>query len=267
MYHDPDDAYANGKYIAGADNFPPAWAERAAEFRRSLQVQGRARLGIAHGRHPRERLDLFLPEEPAKGLVVFIHGGYWRAFDRSSWSWLARGPLAQGFAVAMPEYPLAPEASLARIGQSVAAAVACAANAVDGPVVLCGHSAGGQLSARLVARGTRLPAAVLQRVARIVPISGLFDLRPLVATAMNADLRLDARSARGQSPALLGRASGCAVTAWVGGDERPAFIEQSAILGRAWPDVAVHVEPGRHHFDVIDDLADPRSRLCAVVCG
>lgn len=265
MYHDIDDAYANRDHIPGADGYIARWTERAAAFRDGLGA--RARTGLAYGAHSRERFDLFVPEGTARGLVVFIHGGYWRAFGRSEWSHLAAGPLARGWAVAMPEYPLAPEVTIARIGASVARAVNAAAREVAGPVRLTGHSAGGHLAARLLAAGSGLDAGTASRVERAVPISGLFDLRPLAMTAMNEDFRLTPRSAREQSPALLRKVIDVPVTAWVGGDERPAFIEQSAILGRAWPGVAVHVAPGRHHFDVIDDLADPHSVLCERLCG
>jgi len=50
------------------------------------------------------------------------------------------------------------------------------------------------------------------------------------------------------------------VIAWVGADERPAFIEQSQALGEAWG-AKVVIEPGKHHFDVIDSLADPNGAL------
>lgn len=268
MPTDWDDAYANRDHIAGADAYPPRWAEQAAAFRAALAGRARARLDEAYGAHPRERFDLFLPEGGARGLVVFIHGGYWRAFDKSSWSHLAAGPLAHGFAVAMPSYPLCPEVGIGDISRSIARAVAAAADAVpDGPLRLTGHSAGGHLAARMLSAGSGVPAGLARRIDFALPISGLFDLRPLRRTAMNADFRLDAATARAESPALRPKRIACPVLAWVGGEERPAFIEQSAILARDWPGVRVHVEPGRHHFDVIDDLADPASAMCAALCA
>ncbi len=74
---DPDRDYANGAFIPGASDYPPRWAEKAATFRASLGL--RAELDLPYGPAPRERLDLFLPEAPPRGVVVFIHGGYWRS--------------------------------------------------------------------------------------------------------------------------------------------------------------------------------------------
>jgi arylformamidase len=53
---------------------------------------------------------------------------------------------------------------------------------------------------------------------------------------------------------------------WVGGQERPAFLWQARLLSENW-DCPWHVEPGRHHFDVIDDLADPDSLLVDTLVG
>lgn len=257
-----DDAYANGAYIAGADSYPPRWAAEAAAFRTALGA--RARIGLRYGAAEREVFDLFLPEGDAAGTVIFVHGGYWRAFDRSSWSHLAQGALAQGWAVAMPSYTLCPENTITGITNQIAAAVTEVAAQTDGPLVLTGHSAGGHLVARMLAPGM-LPARVAERVARVVPISPLSDLEPLLKTSMNADFGMDAAEARAESP-IHQPAPDVPVTVWVGGDERPAFLDQARWLAEAW-DVSCHIEPGKHHFDVIDALADPESALTRLLTG
>ena len=80
-----DDAYTNGAYIPGGDTYRAKWAANAEAFRSEMSRNGRAELDQAYGPHPRERFDLFLPERAPTGLFVFIHGGYWMAFDKSSW--------------------------------------------------------------------------------------------------------------------------------------------------------------------------------------
>ena len=266
---DWDDAYANGAHIAGAADYPPRWAAAAASFREATGA--RAELDLAYGPGERQRLDLFHPEGAARGLVVFIHGGYWRAFDKSAWSWLAAGPLARGWAVAMPSYTLAPEARISAITQEIGRAVAFAARRVPGPLRLTGHSAGGHLAARMIAEGGPLPADVLARVERVVSISGVHDLRPLLRTAMNADLRLDAREAAAESPALLSPVPGARLLCVAGAEERPEFRRQNALLANIWAGLgaatAAEEIPGRHHFDVIDGLAEPGSRLMEGLLG
>lgn len=264
---DWDDAYANAPHIPGAEAYPPRWAAAAAAFRAGLPAE-RRREGLAYGRHPREALDLFLPEGTAQGVVVWVHGGYWMRFDRSDWSHLAAGPLARGWAVAMISYPLAPEARIGAIVRSVGEAVTQVAAALPGPIVLAGHSAGGHLAARQVCAGA-LPERAAARIVRVAPVSGIFDLRPLLRLALNADLRLDAEEAAAESPALLQPREGVAVRVWVGGAERPEFLRQSELIANVWTglraEMSLTVAPGRHHFDVIEGLADPESELVAAL--
>ena len=270
MITDWDDAYANAPYIEGGDTWPSRRAAAAAAFRAGL-APDRLREGLAYGGHPRERLDLFLPEGRPAGLLVFVHGGYWRAFDRGDWSDLAAGPLGRGWAVAMPGYPLAPEVRVAAITRSVTAATAEAAGAVTGPVHLAGHSAGGHLVARQICADGGLPEQVRARIGRVVSISGVHDLRPLMRTGLNELLHLDLAEARAESPALAEPCKGARLHAWVGERERPEFLRQAALIANVWAglgaDTASTVVAGRHHFDVIDDLADPGSALVEAVVG
>lgn len=253
-----DDAYRNAKYIPEGAEFPARWARAAAAFRD--RIGPRMRPGLRYGAAPAEWFDLFLPEGAAEGLVIVVHGGYWMAFGPRDFSHLAAGALARGWACAMPAYTLAPAVRIAGMTRQIAMATAAAAEQVAGPLVLAGHSAGGHLVARMASADTALPDAVAARIARVVPISPLADLRPLRETAMNETLRLDAAEAAAESPALLPRRQGPAVHVWVGGDERPAFRDQARRLGNAWA-CPVTVEPGRHHFDVIEGLEAPDSPL------
>lgn len=267
---DWDDAYANTPHIPDGEAFPARLAVASAAFRAGFDAD-RFRT-LVHGDHPREIVEVFLPARAAQGLIVFIHGGYWMKFAPADWSHLAAGGLARGWAVAMVGYRLAPHARIAEIRAGVARAVGVAAAAVPGPVVLTGHSTGGHLAARLVCDDTELAPTVRERVVGVVPISGLFDLRPLLRTAMNDTLRLDPAEARAESPALREVMAGTPpVHVWVGAAERPEFVRQSALLANVWTGLGVEtrltLDRGRHHFDVIDGLAEPGSALMAALLG
>lgn len=245
-----DREYANGAFIPGAEAYPAKWAAEAVAFR----AGARAQLDVPYGAGERQRFDLFLPEARPLGLMVFLHGGYWLAFGRKEWSHLAKGAVARGWACAMPSYTLAPTARIAGMTAEVVAAVTAAAALVAGPVVVTGHSAGAHLAARMGCADQGLS------VARVVPISPLADLAPLMATEMNGTLRIDKVEAEAESPALLARRPEVQAHVWVGGQERPAFLWQARSLSERW-NCPWTVEPGRHHFDVIDDLANPESAL------
>ena len=137
-----------------------------------------------------------------------------------------------------------------------------AAAMVDAPVVVTGHSAGGHLSARMGCA----QAPVVAKIARVVPISPVAELEPLMETAMNEKLRLTDAEATTESPARLALRDGVQAHVWVGGQERPAFLWQARTLSENWG-CDWTVAAGKHHFDVIDDLADPESALMAACLG
>ena len=240
-----DRAYANSAHIPGGADFPARWEAEARAFR----ATARGQLDLPYGPGERQRFDLFLPEAP-RGLVVFIHGGYWIEGGRDYWSHLASGALARGWAMALPSYTLAPKARIAQMTAEVTQAVAAARAVVPGPVVVTGHSAGGHLAARM--------ACLVGDLARVVPISPLADLEPIAGTSMNDLLHLDAAEIAAESPYLARPLVPAHV--WVGAQERPAFLWQARLLSEAWA-CNWTPEPGRHHFDVIEGLCDPASPL------
>ncbi|MDB5658670.1 MAG: alpha/beta hydrolase [Cypionkella sp.] len=252
--------YQNGAFIPGSELLPSLWAQKAAQFRDSLG--SRARLDLAYGPAPRNRFDLFLPETTPRGLMVFIHGGYWLETDKSLWSHLAAGAIAQGWACALPGYTLAPEARIAQITNEIDSAITTACAEIAGPLVITGHSAGGHLTARM---GNPDRSATLKsRLTRIVPISPLADLEPLSQTDMQTNLHIDAIEIAQESPGRHALTTQAHI--WVGASERPAFLWQARTLSENW-NCAWTVAPGKHHFNVIDGLEDPNSPLMQTCLG
>ena len=96
----------------------------------------------------------------------------------------------------------------------------------------------------------------------MVPISPVAELAPLMQTKMNNDLRLTDAEARAESPTRRALRAGCEAHVWVGGQERPAFLWQARTLSEEW-NCPWTVDPGKHHFNVIEPLTDPDSRLIA----
>src|SRR5262249_23173240 len=89
------------------------------------------------------------------------------------------------------------------------------------------------------------------------------DYRPLISTAMNADLRLDKEEARRVSPLYWTAPSGRTFDAVVGALESNEFLRQSRIVADAWgkAGVATRYEavPQTNHFTVLDPLTDANS--------
>ncbi|WP_108485353.1 alpha/beta hydrolase [Oceaniglobus ichthyenteri] len=258
---DWDDAFANMAHIPGADALPGIWASDAAAYRDSGVAVDEHR----YGDQPRETFDMVWPDGAPKGLAVFVHGGFWIRMDKSHWTHFAQGARANGWAVCMVQYTLAPTARIGQMTAQVGRAITMAAGLVDGPIRLSGHSAGGHLVSRMMCDDSPLSGDVLDRVEHTLSISGLHDLRPLMRTKMNADLRLDEPEARVESAALHRPDPRANLTAWVGGGERPEFIRQAKLLALIWEGLDVPVSctiDGTHdHFSVLEDLRDPNGAI------
>ncbi len=263
-------AYEIEPHIPQADAFYGLWPEEAAAFRAMLPAERRL-CDLRYGPAPRNLMDLFLPEGTPRGLAVFIHGGYWCECDKDLWSHFARGPLDRGYAVCLPGYTLCPDIRISGIVREVAAAIELAAARIAGPIALSGHSAGGHLACRMVSGPAVLGDATLGRIAHVLSISGIHDLRPIRQTGMNATLQIDTAEAAAESPALLAPARPVRLTCWAGSAERAEFLRQNELLANIWAGLGCEtravVEPDRHHFDVIDGLTSARSALTEAFLG
>ena len=255
---DYDDAYANAAYIPNAEGFVETWTQEAEAFRAQALAQGCAELNIPYGSSTRQKFDLFTPKAASHGVLIFVHGGYWLKFDKSYWSHLAKGAVERGWHVALPSYDLCPEVRISDISRQIARAVQVISEHVEGAITLAGHSAGGHLVSRMGV-GDLLPDAVHARIAHVMAISPVSDLRPLLHTAMNRSFQMDMAAAEAESPALMAKPKG-KVTVWVGADERPVFLDQARWLSQAW-EAPLVVDEDKHHFDVIEGLGDAQSRM------
>jgi arylformamidase len=245
------------------------WARDAKAYREETTRLGRAELGIRFGASPRQTIDLFLPAEGAAApLALFIHGGWWRSLEPASFSHMARGLNAHGVAVAVAGYDLCPQVTIADIITQMQQACLHLWHRFRRHIMVYGHSAGGHLTACLLA--TDWPALAPGAPADLVPIgyaiSGVFDLAPLVGTSINTDLRLDAEEARRLSP-LFFPIGDPMLHAVVGALESSEFLRQSQMIVEAWrqDDAETRYEAiaGANHFTVLDPLTDPASPMVA----
>ena len=209
------------------------WERDAASYR--VARRDRSEFGLRYGNHPRQTIDLFLPDvpEPERPLIVFIHGGYWRTWEPTLFSHFAAGVNNRGYAVALPGYRLCPEVTVAEIVDDVRAAILHLNRRCASPFVAAGHSAGGHLAAALVATDWAARGASNNCLRNGLAISGLFDLAPLVETSINADLRLDADAAKAVSPAFWPVPTDVTFDAWVGATEFLRVSPPEPALGGA----------------------------------
>lgn len=233
------------------------WAQEAQQARQSLAYQT-----LQYGPSPQETLDLF-PAPHGRAMLVFFHGGYWRAFDKDDFSWIAPPLVQAGFSVALVNYALCPSASLAEITEQCRRAVAWLYRAYPLPLIISGHSAGGHLTGEVFATPWANYDLPSEAIVGGISISGLFDLQPLIHVSFNADLQLDTARAKAASPAFKQATIAAPLVLAVGALESDEFHRQSHLLKEAWPQTCteVIVLPNCHHFNALDALANPSSLL------
>ena len=245
------------------------WSAESALARRSLPCE----LDVPYGDAPRERLDAFAAKGKGAPLVVFVHGGYWKALDKSIHSFIAAALHDAGAAVVVPNYTLAPQASIPQITLQVARAVgwswrhARTLNADPRRISVIGHSAGGQLAAMMLACAWKvfdpeLPADVVKRA---MGLSGLYDLAPLMHTpSLQEALRLTPQQVHDASPARLPAPARGRFVAVVGGDESGEYLRQNRLIQQAWGRERVPLAaalPGLNHFSIVDALVTRGTRV------
>ena len=268
-----DAQYNNRARVPEALHILQRWAEASALARTGAHG---AQLDVRFGDGEQDTLDIF-PAAGAGGssapVLVFIHGGYWRALDKSDHSFIAPAFNAAGATVVVPNYALCPAVGIEHITLQVARAVAWvwrhAATFGGDPsrIALAGHSAGGHLTAMLLScRWKELDAELpAQPVTGGLALSGLYDLEPIRHTPMlQGDLKLTPASVARLSPAFFPRPKGAKLYAAVGLDESDEFLRQNALIRDVWGPTAVPVcetVPGANHFTVLNGLADPAGRV------
>ncbi len=253
--------YDNRGKVPDADAIIAAWHRDAAQFRVAHPV---AELDLAYGPGERQAIDLFWPDAGrAAPLAIFVHGGYWQMMHRTVFSHLAAGLLARGVAVAMPSYDLCPQVSMATLVGQVRAAAAFLARRHGRSMVAIGHSAGGHLAAMLLATDWSQHGLPRATVRAALPISGLFDLEPLLETTVNSPLHMDRATARALSPVHMA-SPGLPLHAVVGGEEGAEYTRQSRSIAEAWGGTWEAL-PGMNHFTIVTPLTDPNSRVVQTV--
>jgi len=228
---------------------------------------------VAYGSGPDETLDLFpVAGQPHAPLLVFIHGGYWRALHSQDSVFMAKQFTTHGVAVAALNYTLAPHAMLAHIIDQCQRAVAWLLKdaspygATPQRAVLSGSSAGAHLAAMLLAPGWQAEHGVAPNALRGgVLLSGLYDLEPVQRCVPNTWLNLSVAQAQALSPQRHLPHPQVPLHVAVAEHDTDEFKRQSrdyAAACRAQGNAVTWQEAQeRNHFNIVLDWMDAQSDL------
>lgn len=260
---DPNIEYNARKTVPDHEQVSGRWDEDAAQYR----AEGTWELDIPYGPGDREKYDFFPVDRPDAPVCVYIHGGYWRSRDRKTFSHLARGLNARGISVAIPSYDLVPNVTVPEIIEQMRACLVKVWENTSVRPFVAGNSAGGHLTGAMLmtdwSKNERVPDDL---VTSAFALSGLYDLRPLLETDINDDLRLTPESAREASPMFWAAPrDDLSFVAAVGALESEAFKLQSRDVSDAWKSAGVAVEylevPDCNHFTIVNAVSTPGDSL------
>jgi arylformamidase len=249
--------YDNRGKVAGSAAILDGWVRDAAHYRAGAMY---AEYDLRYGPSERQVMDIFWPDaDRCATIAMFIHGGYWQSLDKNWVSHFARGVVSRGIAVAIPSHDLCPMVSLAEIVRQIERAAAFLVRRHGRGIHSFGHSAGGHLTAMLLAANWAARGLPADAVTGGTSISGLFDLVPLVGTSVNAKLGLDEAEARRLSPLAMPTPRR-PIRLLVGGLEGGEYQRQSTEMARHW---CGHYRcvPGEHHFSIVAALTDADSEM------
>lgn len=267
--HEQEALYNNKLLVPDSAELSQEFSSLSAKFR----AQAGGDLDISYGPSERQKYDLFLPQSglEAPALVVYIHGGYWQWRDRKDFSEAARGLWTQGLPVATPSYDLCPTVSVADIVIQIGSCCAHLWKTYQKPLIITGHSAGGHLTATMLAADWAASGAPDIKILGGVPISGVFDLRPLVNTSINDPLGLDDAGAEAISPLLWTPTVAAPMHAYVGGGESQGFLDQSHEFAEKWGGFGMTTDcseiAGANHFTILNELRDPASAMVKTIAA
>ncbi|NRB48399.1 MAG: alpha/beta hydrolase [Saprospiraceae bacterium] len=224
-----------------------------------------------YGTETLQSIDVF----PAAGencpILVFIHGGYWKALDKKSYRFVAAPYVAQGMTVFLLNYRLIPAVNMEMLLEDIRDGIdwirsnAERFNANPDSIVLAGHSAGGHLALMAYLMNEHLRSSIQA----ICSLSGIFDLQVIQRSYLNTDLQLtegdvESFSVSNKDLTLLQ----CPTLLSVGLDETDLFIEQSSALYRQNQSVAplsYYEYPSLNHYQIVHTLGQEDSPLAQFI--
>jgi arylformamidase len=266
--------YNNRALVADSARILQSWADRSAQVREAFG--GDARLDLRYGRGRNETVDVFPTDHDHAPIVIFIHGGYWRALDKSDHSFIVPALHSQGAHVVVPNYALCPAVRIGDIALQMVKLVLWVQShakqwqADAKRIVLIGHSAGAHLAAMLLACQWKSLGCAMPPVRKALGLSGVYDLRPLVGLPLlQDDLRLTEPEAAKLSPARWPAPRSVEFHALAGSSESAAFRWQNRAIQHAWGAAVPVCEQaaGLDHFTIVNHLAEEGSRVHRAACG
>ncbi|XP_014239777.1 kynurenine formamidase [Cimex lectularius] len=246
---------------------------------------------VSYGSKKTELVDIYGKDSVPKDapIFVYIHGGYWYMIEKNVSSYCARPLWKNGIRVFVPDYDLAPGATMkemvTQIQKMAKFVLEYAVRNGSKSVWFGGHSAGGHLSASLLDENwlKSVDKPMRDVFKGLILISGIYDLIPILRTEFNDYTKMSYEDAVENSPVTK-------VTDFIGKllinpdfkvlfvlaeNDSEAFKQQSCQYFKLLKKVQIEAEyfliPEVDHFDMVENLNEESfiltKRLISLVKG
>ncbi|MDP4908691.1 MAG: alpha/beta hydrolase [Burkholderiaceae bacterium] len=249
----------------------PEHLAELSEFDARLSEQTRQKYvgvyDLRFGEGPLETADFFYCGKPNRPLMVFFHGGYWRARDKKDYSFIANGILPLDCSLVVMNYDLCPAVTVQEIVRQTKRGLEWVARQAAGwqidpaQLYVSGHSAGAHIIAATLAQTGAAFELKHHKIKKAYLISGVFDVEPVLQISVNEEVKLKPEDVAELSPIRYPFSSAVGYEVIVGGVEPKDWIGESermaAHLRAQGCEVGLHILPGLHHFSVLHEMDRP----------
>lgn len=251
----------------------PEYLAQAMAWSDEVRASSRVALDLAYGGDERQKLDVYMPHDPATGpapVLMFMHGGYWVIGHKDLMGFMAPALTSAPALLVSVGYRLAPGAKYPDQVDDCRAALRWVYENIAGyggdpeRIFVAGHSAGGHLAAMLTLQREQrnalgLPPDVIKAC---FPVSGVFDVADTVQDRREAFLRSEA-DVRDASPLHNVEGNDVPFLLEIGSDDFDNLRAQHPRMLEALRSQPAHVEEmvrdGHNHFRISLDHADADS--------
>lgn len=243
----------------------------------AIRAGGLGQLDVRYGTGPRQALDIFPAARAGAPILVWIHGGYWRALSKEYYTTIVPPLLAAGAAIVLVGYDLCPAIMLSKLLAQTRDALhwvrghAAQMGGDPNRLILAGNSAGAHICAMALQHDWPGESGTADAIRAAALITGIYDLSPVPRIPVQQEVQLTADDVERLSPMHLPVQSTARCLVAAGGDEPDMWIDQSrdyhAKLQAAKVASDLMIIPGRHHFSITRDLADASAPLTQAVIG
>ena len=266
-----DKAYDQRVWASNAEEVIGRYAKDSAEVRKKYPPRTER-----YGESDAETLDLFTPAD-AKGLpvMVFIHGGAWRALGRQDASAPTSTFVENGCLYVALNFANIPQVRLPEMAAQCRRALLWLHKNVERfggdphRIFVSGHSSGGHLCGVMLTTDWAALGGPKDLLKGGVAMSGMYELYPVMLSARSSYVKITPDELAALSPMRHLDRIACNVIVAVGDKESPEFQRQSqefatalAGMGRLAKRIVL---PGKTHFVVPEELNDSQSGLSRAV--